>query len=689
MSESTQKIISRVRKPRVHITYDVEVGDAIEKKELPFVIGILADLAGDPVIPLPKIKERKFVEIDRDNINDILSWLSPRLHFSVENVIPEFASIVVSSVGNGDSSPASDASQPAAGDPQQAYDASSSTDSTVRSMSVELYFKHMSDFSPFNVSQHVPEVFVVFQKRARLHDLLIKCDGNDDLQHALLRVIVEDGALDACKTQLSGFSSISSLNENDMLYILLKAAKSLENDEQAKAINVMISEFVLYVESKQLKSARNIISLLESMIAEYDKILSAQINLIMHHTAFQELEAQWRGLFYLVTNTETGAHLKLRVLYASKKELTDDLEKAIEFDQSALFKKVYEEEYGTFGGAPFSCLVLGHYIDRSALDMILLEKLAGVAAAAHTPAIVSAHPKLFDMETYESLANPRDLSKIFESTEMVKWRSFRESEDSRYVALTLPRVLARLPYGPDTIPVEEFAFVENIDCTHNKDFCWSSAAYVFGQRIGNAVAHYGWPAAIRGVEGGGLVEGLPAYSFRTASGDSVLKCPTEVAITDRREKELSDMGFLALCHCKGTDKAAFFGGQTVQKPRVYNTDEANANAALSARLPYLLSASRFAHYIKAIMRDKIGAFSNAQEVYHYLSNWIGGYVVLNDSSSHMIKAKYPLREARVDVFDIPGKPGSYTATIFLRPHFQLEELTASIRLVAKLPAPAQ
>jgi type VI secretion system protein ImpC len=453
------------------------------------------------------------------------------------------------------------------------------------------------------------------------------------------------------------------------------------------ACNVLI-EFLAKIEAEKLTTIKNALTYVERLTADIDAVLSAQISEILHHPAFQVLEGTWRALHYLVMNTETGAHLKIRVLNATKKELLDDLEHTIEFDQSQIFKKVYEEEYGTFGGHPYSCLVGGYEFTRSAQDMILLEKMSNVAAAAHAPFIAAAHAKLFDMDSFAQLTGPRDISKIFESTEMMKWNSFRDSEDSRYVALAMPRVLMRLPYGPDTLPVEGINYVESIDGSDSSQFCWGNAAFVLAQRIGNAFSLYKWPAAIRGVEGGGLVEDLPAYMFKTTDGDIALKCPTEIAITDRREKELSDMGFLVICHSKGTDFAAFFGGQTTQRPKVYNTDDANANAALSARLPYLLAASRFAHYIKSIMRDKVGSFLTKDNVSFYLNNWIASYVLLNDSASQTLKAKYPLREARIDVFDVPGKPGSYKATIFLRPHFQLEELTASIRLVATLPPPA-
>jgi type VI secretion system protein ImpC len=428
--------------------------------------------------------------------------------------------------------------------------------------------------------------------------------------------------------------------------------------------------------------------MINTRIAQIDELLSNQLNAIMHAAAFQALEATWRGLHYLVTHSETGTMLKLRLLNVTQQELLNDLEKATEFDQSVLFKKLYEEEYGTFGGYPYGLLIGDYEFGRHPQDVSLLEKISNVAAAAHAPFIAAASPKLFDMDSFTELGIPRDMAKVFESAELIKWRSFRESEDSRYATLVVPRILMRLPYGPDTVPVEGVNFVEDVDGKDHAKYLWGNPAYALGQRITNAFALYRWCAAIRGVEGGGLVEGLPAHTFGTDDGDIALKCPTEIAITDRREKELNDLGFITLCHCKGTDFAAFFGGQTTNKPKVYNTHEANANASISAQLPYILAASRFAHYLKAMMRDKIGSFMSRGNVESFLNNWIADYVLLDDDAPQTIKAQYPLREARVDVSEIPGKPGCYTAVVFLKPHFQLEELTTSIRLVAELPPPA-
>jgi type VI secretion system protein ImpC len=460
------------------------------------------------------------------------------------------------------------------------------------------------------------------------------------------------------------------------------------DDAQRPYARDLIGEFVSQVLDSSIAVSEDTVAMINQRIARIDQLLTDQLNEIMHDPDFQRLEASWRGLHYLVSNTETSTTLKLRLLNANKGEVLSDLEKAVEFDQSVQFKQLYEEEYGTFGGYPYSVLVADYEFGRSPQDTAFLEKMSNVAAAAHAPFIASASPKLFDMDSFTELGNPRDLAKIFESTELVKWRSFRDSEDSRYVALTLPHILLRLPYGPDTKPVEEFDFREDVDGKSHSKYLWGNAAYAMGARITNAFAQYKWTAAIRGVEGGGIVEGLPTHTFRTDEGDIALKCPTEIAITDRREKELNDLGFISLIHCKNTDYAAFFGGQTTQKPKVYNTPQATANARVSSQLPYILAASRFAHYIKAIMRDKVGSFMTRDNVEKYLNTWMANYVLLNDNASQASKASYPLREARVDVYDIPGKPGCYKATVFLRPHFQLEELTASIRLVAELPPPA-
>jgi type VI secretion system protein ImpC len=451
----------------------------------------------------------------------------------------------------------------------------------------------------------------------------------------------------------------------------------------------MIGEFVQQVMEGTLVMSKNMDAAINARIAEIDRLLSAQLNEILHHEDFQALEASWRGLHHLVQNSLTGTQLKIRVMSIKKAELLKDLERALEFDQSTFFKKVYEEEYGTFGGAPYGALIGDYEFGNHPQDMALLEKISGVAAAAHAPFLSAASADIFGWNEFAEMTDVRDVSKIFDRTEYMKWRSFRESEDSRYVGLCMPHVLMREPYGAATRPTETFNFEENVDGKDHKKYLWGNAAYALGVRLTEAFSMYGWCVAIRGVEGGGLVQGLPTHTFKTDEGEVAMKCPTEVAITDRREKEFSDNGFIPLVHCKGTDYAAFFATQSANKPKKYDTDDANANARLSSQLQYIFAVSRFAHYLKSMMRDKIGSFMSRKEAEMFLNRWISKYVLENDVAPAEQKAKYPLREARVDVAEIPGKPGAYRAVAFLRPHFQLDELTVSLRLVANLPPPAK
>jgi type VI secretion system protein ImpC len=459
------------------------------------------------------------------------------------------------------------------------------------------------------------------------------------------------------------------------------------SDSERTRAKDIISELVREVLEGTVVVSENLSVTLDARVAEIDRLISEQLSEVMHSAEFQKLESTWTGLHYLCKQTSTGAGMKIKVFNASKKELIKDFKTAIDFDQSALFKKVYEEEFGTFGGAPFGSLVGDFEITRQPEDMYFIEQMGHVAAASHSPFLSAASPELFGLETYTDLGKPRDMSKVFDTVDYAKWRSFRESEDSRYVGLTVPRFLGRLPFNPkDGTTVEGFNFVEDVNGTDHAKYLWVNAAYAMAARLTIAFENYGWCAAIRGVEGGGLVEDLPTHTFKTDEGEVALKCPTEIAITDRREKELSDLGFIPLVHCKNTDYAAFFAVQSTQKPKKYDSDSANANAVLSAQLQYIFSVCRIAHYLKAMMRDKIGSFASAGNVEEFLNRWIRQYVVEDDNASQDTKAAYPLREANVQVSEIPGRPGVYRAVTFIRPHFQLDELSVSLRLVAELPA---
>ena len=479
-------------------------------------------------------------------------------------------------------------------------------------------------------------------------------------------------------------------DELSLLDRIIQEGKMAAEPSQSVYAKKLLGQFATQILDEGMKSApdKGVVAMINERIAEIDQILTDQLNAIMHHPEFQALESSWIGLRDMVFGTETSTTLKLRLMNVTKKELLKDLETAVDHDMSVLFKKVYEEEYGTFGGNPYSLLIGDYYFGRHPQDMALLQRISKVAAAAHTPFITAVAPTMFDMTSFTDLGVPRDLSKIFESAELTTWRSFRDSEDSRYVSMVLPRYAARLPYGSKTKPVDSFNFEEDVDGRDHSKYLWGNSCYQLGLRITDAFAKYNWTTAIRGVEGGGKVSGLTAHTFKTDDGDVVLKCPTEVTITDRREKELNDLGFISIVNSKGSDFAAFFGGQTTNKPRVYNLDTANANAALSSRLPYVLAASRFAHYLKVIMRDKIGSFQTKDSVESYLNTWLSQYVLLDANATQGEKARFPLAEGRVDVVEVPGRPGAYQATVFLRPHFQMEELTTSIRLVAELPASA-
>jgi type VI secretion system protein ImpC len=491
----------------------------------------------------------------------------------------------------------------------------------------------------------------------------------------------------AILNEATAADAATSAPEADLLDRIVEQSKVAKSGAEHARARDLIAELVNQVMEGTVVVSDNLAATIDARVAELDRLISAQLSAVMHAPEFQKLESSWTGLNYLVRNTATGPNLKVKMLNATRRELVKDFQSAIEFDQSTMFRKVYEEEFGTFGGAPFGALIGDFEITRQPEDMYFIEQMSHVAAAAHAPFITAASPELFGLESYADLGKPRDLSKVFDTVEYAKWKAFRESEDARYVGLTLPRFLGRLPYNPlEGATTEGFNYVEDVDGTDHHKYLWCNAAYAFGTKLTGAFEDYGWCAAIRGVEGGGLVENLPTHTFKTDEGEIALKCPTEIAITDRREKELSDLGFISLVHCKNTDYAAFFGAQSAQKARKYASDAANANAVLSAQLQYIFAVSRIAHYMKAMMRDKIGSFAAAANVEDFLNRWLTQYVLLDDNASQEQKARFPLREASVQVSEVPGRPGVYRAVSFLRPHFQLDELSVSLRLVAELPA---
>ncbi|ANI82681.1 type VI secretion system contractile sheath large subunit [Kosakonia oryzae] len=475
---------------------------------------------------------------------------------------------------------------------------------------------------------------------------------------------------------------------DDFLNQVIDNTKAIRRESDRDRMKTQLNNFLAEVTAGTVTVSSDLIGSIEQRISAIDELLSSQVSLIIHAPEFQKKESSWRGLHKLV-QTSVTENTQIRVLQCTKQELIKDFKSASDFDQSMLFKCVYESEYGTFGGTPFSSFIGDFEFDNTPQDINLLEQISHVAAAAHAPFLSAIAPGMLSMQDFSELPRPRDLAKLFETTDYARWRSFRQNDDSRYIGLTLPRVLGRMPYGSKTIPAETFCFEEQINENESgSDYLWMNSAWELAGKIVESFEEYGWCASIRGVEGGGLVQSLPAYNYTSISGERTMQCPTQVAISDRREKELSDLGFIPLVHCKGTDYAAFFAVQSANKPRLYNSDQANANARLSSQLPYILATSRFAHYLKSIVRDKVGSFMSRSECEEYLQKWIMQYVVASDNAGPETKARFPLREAQIDVVEVPGFPGTYRAIAWLKPHFQLEGLSMSLRLVADLPSAA-
>jgi len=469
---------------------------------------------------------------------------------------------------------------------------------------------------------------------------------------------------------------------------LLKKEFKPKSDHAKEAITSAVQTLAEQALAETTLISEDAVSSIEAIIAEIDMKLTEQINLIMHHEDFQALEGTWRGMHHLVNNTETDETLKIRVLNLPKKDLAKTIKKykGTAWDQSPLFKKLYEEEFGSPGGEPYGCLIGDYNFDNSPPDVEILNGVAQIAAAAHAPFLSAAAPTLMNMDSWQELSNPRDLTKIFQTADYAPWRSLRESEDSRYIGLTMPRFLGRIPYGSKTNPLEDFDFEEETAGGEHSKYLWTNSAYAMGVNINRSFKEFGWCASIRGVESGGIVEGLPCHTFPTDDGGVDMKCPTEIGITDRREAELAKNGLMPLSHWKNEDYAAFIGAQSLQKPAEYDDPDATANANLAARLPYLFSTCRFAHYLKCIVRDKIGSFKEREDMANWLNKWIMQYVTGDPHASEEVKARYPLAAAEVVVEDVEGDPGYYSAKFYLRPHYQLEGLSVSLRLVSKLPS---
>jgi type VI secretion system protein ImpC len=638
----------------VLIKYDVEVSGATQSRQLPFVIGVFADLVGKPIQSPPSLQERRMLEIDVDNFDARLSQLRPRVVFSVPDAVRGEGELVV-----------------------------------------DLTLESLDDFLPGSVAGKIPGLDKLLQARRQLADLTAYMDGKAGAE-ALIERVLNDEQLR--KEVASGLALPSGPTSQPVRQLQNQPLESVDaalfsellqrefRPKTLPAVEALRGAVKTLAEQALTETVDNGPQSLQAIIATLDHQLEQQINLILHHPDFQRLEAAWRGLHYLVSNTETSESLKIRFMSLSRAELDKVIGRYRDsWDQSPLFKKIYEEEYGTLGGEPYGCLVGDYEFTHSPKDVAVLRGVAEIAAAAHVPFLAAGSPGLMQMETWQEVAMPRDISAIFKAPEYVQWRALRESEDSRYIALTMPRCLARLPYGAQNNPVEEFSLEESVRGADAGGFVWMNSAYALATNIARAFSLYGWCARIRGVESGGLVENLPYYELPSEEG-GIDSSPTEISISDRWEAELSRNGLMPLVRRKNTGHAAFIGTQSLHQPAVYDDPDATASSALAARLPYLLASCRFVHYLKCNARDRVGSFTIREDLERRLSDWMLQYVDHDPtSSSEISRALKPLADAQIVLEPVEGNPASYRAILYIRPRYQLEGLTVSLRLVFKLP----
>lgn len=636
MARSSQKFIARSRPPRVQINYDVERYGAVQAVQLPFVIGVMADLSGSPAEALSSIVDRRFLEFDIDNFEERLLSCGPRVAFAVPDTL----------TGEGE-------------------------------LVVDLVFESMDDFDPGVIAAKVEPLNRLLQARRLMVSLLTYIDGRLDAEDLLAETVSDPSRYQ----QLAAAPMDSDFAER------IEQAFKPKSERVMEILQAAMTTLADQALRMPLLVAADAAGTLQAFIDDADGKLSEQINLIVHHPDFQALEGRWRGLHYLVSNSETDELLKIRVLNLSQKDLGRTLRTYTgnTWDHSPIFKKLYEDVFGTIGGEPYGCLLGDYYFGHEPSDIKVLGCLAQIAAAVHAPFIAGASPSLMQMDSWQEISNPRNLSKVFTTVEYVAWRSLRESEDSKYLALAMPRFLARLPYGDQTYPVDAFNFEEQIETGSPESYAWCNAAYGMGVCIARAFKQHGWTARISGLEAGGLVENLPLHVFPTEDGDVDMRSPTEVAITDRYEAELARSGLLPLVHRKNSAAAAFISVNSLQKPAQYDDPDITANAAVASRLPYLLACCRFAHYLKCIARDSIGSYLDRSALEQQLNDWIGQYVDPGPAtSSELGKVNRPLADAQVVLDEVEGSPGRYAAKLFIRPHYQLEGLTVSNRLIVQL-----
>jgi type VI secretion system protein ImpD len=465
----------------------------------------------------------------------------------------------------------------------------------------------------------------------------------------------------------------------------------LDEPDHIKALSYWLTEFI---SPESLTQADDITQAIHRSISAIDHLINDQVNAIMHHKRFQALESSWRGLGYLVTQVDGVKNIKIKMLDADWSEVSRDIARALEFDQSQLFKKIYSEEYGTPGGEPYGVIIGDYEISHktsathSYNDVATLEGLAQIAAGSFAPFIAAAAPELFGLDDFSTLAQPLNLHSIFAQKEYIKWRAFRSKTDAQFVGLVMPHILMRLPYRKTPGSYKGMFFYEHCGSRGYENFCWGNAVYGFAAILIREFANVGWFGHLRGVPrnqiGGGLLSTLPYDTFESDSGDVAHKPVTDVVITDIKERELSDLGLVALCQCYDTPFAAFYSNQSLRKIGHTNNRETEINTKLSAMLQHVLCGSRIAHYVKVIIRDKVGSFITAEECEDFLREWLFKYTTGREDLEWEEQAQYPLREAAVNVKDHPEKPGDYICIIHLRPHYQLDNMVSELELVTEL-----
>lgn len=720
MSESVQKKLEKVRPPRIKITYDIETNGAYIAKELPGVFGIIGDFSGtrDPSKDFLDYKARKFIDIDSSNLNEVLSSLSPRVVVPINGEDgKEMSSVELFFTSICDFKPINlvkkidilnqlylqkkklsefktkrDINKKSWNSIEKLVSDSGLQDTLQKQIETELSaMAQTATATPVNTSNAASTntastTNTTNNKTVATTDNLITAAGkelNDLIQ--LLNVSSLSQKEYLCKLIKNCIMILKGTIEAPVTAPATTPDAGKKAEESTAASDNKTTPAPAAAPTNGFKfTGKGFVELCNQFYLFVDQTMDLYLNQILQDKSFKKLESHWRGVEYTLSNVLYTSNTKIRLFNANQEEIMEDLTTSMEFDQSYLFKLIYEDEYGTLGGTPYTSIVWDFQLERTSPSFSILEKMTSIMAAAHCPLILGVSPSIFDLKCFSHLSEPHNISSIFDSVELSEFHAFRESDDSKYVTLVMPNVMARAPYNTNELPMEGLNFVEKVDPLDMDNYVWMNAAYAYFVKIVNSYANYGWFTSICGVENGGKIENLPMYIYKTAHGDYKAICPTEVSITDRRENELSNAGFIALCHSKNSNTAVIMSNTSAYKPPVYTKDSANANAMLSSETPYMLNVSRFAHYLKCMMRDKIGSFSSTTTIYAFLSNWLARYTLLDDKASAELKAEYPLREFSIEVSDVPGKPGFYNAILRLRPHDTLQSISISLRLVESL-----